>query len=621
MENNTLRNMSIFGLVGVVLGGLAGMIMISIAVPSFNNDILPIAYHEELQRMAVIIELGTNYMWLLKALFFLVLLISWILIAGQLNPSFRHYAFWKLDHPWRAGISFLVGGVLFWACFLNNSLYGTIFSFPSAKKVLVALGFLAGTMAMTWLLVSPNGFARFGPEQLKSSRRQQIHTALLGASFGLFSGLLLYVTSEVVLMKYFQIAIEGFDRSMETSVFGFWLLTLGIMAIMALTLIIIYGFLPLFLPTVDAWKLRLNKAKPGWIALAVVTGILLVMMPILFGTFHINKSSLLQAVGEPDVKAIPLTLVRLCGRQGCQQRVSMRKGKPSRTIANKQIEVSQWKTKISTYGFFTGSKDVSVNESLVPKLEQFVLGDGRHSVFRKVAINMMPEVYSKLWRPRAAFHVYDNLSEKGELPYGPTTIWTISQVSWLVRSAPITDANRQDLIALSDPKRYYHGKKYAARLIRAWQRFGDKKRVKKLEAVMKKAKGWFNKQERELAELPLPTTKSGSISGRIVFDGVLTKGIRVGLFSLGPVDSKAKIKYPPRPTNLISVVGSQIVGESGAFSFKNLTDGDYALAMLVPAERLSSEDKLTGNNIPGIAKVMAGRTHVNLSLIRLRKLK
>ena len=611
-----MRSLSIYGLIGAIFGLWVFLILVAIAIPAYDDFLMPLAmYHDVTATAPLAILFGEELNWLPWSALILVAWL-WYMVAGELHPALARLP--RAEHGKRtwAWAAWIGGGLLFLAaCFLVFSTldFGMlgVGGQSSSEKWIVVLA----AAALVWLLVSPQAFGRFGnnhPSRL--SWPAVARTAGLGAMFILAFGLIVNAVS-AVFMIWLTVVTEALDRSMEPSVFGWTWLAIGAIALLALGSAIAFGLLPAFIPGKGGWRARITATRPALILAAAVLVAGVVALPVLRSIDFLGKPKLADVAELSGIQPLSFRLVKFCGDKNCRVTKDI--------SVNPALTVGSPVTQVSTFGSFYGGGDVPLHPETVATLERFVAEDGKHSVLSKSAMMGAAEVYRTLWQPHEYFELIDRFTQQGSMKHG-SLLQTQMKLAWLMRSAPINAETRAMLEQLSDDKLYFIGSRAAARLAAAWARFGDMKRADVFLALARDAKP----DRYEHIKLSAGNLSNGRLAGQIAMPGATAAGIRVGLFRLTddptkPVSSVKKEKSPrdlkPAFTNtgMTVLAASAVLAADGRFAFRDLGEGDYYLAVLIPDETLKIKDRIAGDNTPDLIRLNAAAAHRDVGVIRL----
>ncbi|MDH5633282.1 MAG: hypothetical protein OEZ10_09875 [Gammaproteobacteria bacterium] len=601
------RKLSIVAVWGVILGYAFGSFYYAFAFPNFNAYLMDLAQYNQVNMLPVFPSLPTQ---LNEPIIYLCCAILWYFGALRINPELGAIRFNNIAQQWKPSLVLVLSGLAIFLAIVN---------YPGRPSI-TGLSEFVLMIVICWVLLA--SVRKEAPEWgvNKSSFLYLGNTATLGV---LFAGFLIGAIAVIqkISALYFTVLVEAFDSSFETSPFGWNGIYVGFMLVFTISVVVAIEFAGVFRPGGYSLRQRGREAKFGLAVLGFIAVLMLAISPYATSTLHVSRADLAEAASLEETRPMEYTLLRFCGDDECSQPYeSGLKTKGS------VIQTGMWTRHVEgATGFGVRAQRAPLNTSVPAQLEQFVLNDGRRSIFRNSAIGLVSAVQLSLWQPYEAFHSLDNLERKGGLPYGLPLFLRMQHVSWLGKAAPITDKNRQDVMAFSDSSRFHVGGAGAKLLADAWLRFGNKERAAELYNIARNTA----KYSLEISDNPaVPAMNNGQIHGTISATDMLAKGVRIGLFVTGqkrlrngkkadsePAKLKSVIPYPDMSSHLVD---SQELAEDGRFRFTHLPEGSYALALLVPADVLASDAVLDGN-VPGIIRLEAKRPVLDLGGMRLQK--
>lgn len=605
------RDALVYAIAGAVIALAIVAILMAIATPAYDAYFSYRSQYQEFQKM---LHLAS---WLepLSSWVFVIIVpavaVVWFRFANKLNPAFSHFPYLNNQQRLKAWLFLLISGVVFWFGLFNTSLLGD--SVLSGKHNNIVEGVLhvfvmMACSSVSWLLLSSTGFGQFNPGDHKSSWKQRGACLLRGSLFALFATLAGYLLINRGFNFLFIYIVEIVDPSMETSLFGFVWMGLGLMVLMALAFVIIFGMVPIFNSEKQQLVKQINQVRPAMFALSLALLLSLIYTPIALSRHHYKYDNLVEAAGLNDVEPLRYELVQFCGDIVCDTR--------DYKMSNKSAQISHWTNYVTGFSILKSDEKIPLNPHSIELLNEYILNDGKNSIYRKLAINSLPEISQKLWQPYAAVHAFDELTNQGVLPKGPTLIWPIVHLRWLEQAAPITERNRQDLLDLSNTKKYHISGKWALALARAWYRFGDRDKAQQFIALAKNTAKEHDSEIEKGITLPEATAFSrASITGQVIIDKATPAGVRVGLFvmDMKQTGKKPRISYPG---HVVRTVDSVLLDAGGKFSFTQLSDGTYYIALLVP-DKLMSEDSQVKSNVPSLISLDSVHPQQDLGTITI----
>lgn len=615
---SSMRSLSVYGLIGAIFGVLAILVLTAIALPAYQEYLMPLAMYRDITAIAplaaVVDKVSSWLPWTALILFVWV----WFLVAGRLHPALARMprtGEGSLAWTWGAWIG---GGLLFLtALAFVFSMFDLDFLGVGGRTEILKWIVVLAVAALAWLLVSPQAFGRFGNNHPSALNWPAVaRVAGLGMLFILAFGLIMKAVS-ATFMTWFMVVTESLDRSMEPSVFGWAWLSVGMVVILALGSAIAFGLLPAFIPGSGSGRARLSATRPALILVAGALVVGAIAVPALYSIDFLGQKRLAGVADLSGVRPFSFHRVKFCADSNCRVRKDR--------SANPALETGKPITQVTAFGSLMGGGYVPLHPDSVAALERFVAGKGKHSVLRKSAMVGAAEVYQALWLPRESFQAIDRFTRQGSMKHG-SLLHTQIKLAWLMRAAPINAETRAMLEELSDDKRYFIGGRGAARLAAAWARFGDMKRAEGFLASARKA----SPGKYDHIKLVPGSLRNGQLSGQIAMPGVASDGIRVGLFRLTddptkPVAATATKKKPSpkgstpafNSTGISLLTESMVLKADGRFAFQNLGAGDYYLAVLIPDDKLKGKAALTGVNVPDLIKLSAAAPRRDVGVIRL----
>ncbi len=612
-----MRSLSIYGLIGAILGVSVFLLLAAIAVPAYHEYLMPIAMYRDITAMLPFANLlGKASDWLGWAMLVLFVWV-WLIVAARLNPALARWPMAPDVNRLWAVASWLGGGLLLLAAFFIGSAIPNPEIFGMGKRAGILEWVVAlSVMAMVWMLISPQAFGRFGGDRpAKLSWSATARTAGLGMLFALIFGLIVKAVG-AVFSAWFLVVSE-LERSMEPSGFGWTWLAIGIVVMLALGSAVVLGLLPAFVPGAGSWRERMAATRPALIlaAGALVVGAL--SLPVLSRIDYLGNKTLVDVAELSGIRPLSFRLVKFCADKNCRDSKDH--------SANPALKTGESIVRVAGFGMLRDGGHVPLHPDTVVALEKFVAGKGANSMLRKSAMMAATEVYKTLWQPRDSFQLTERFTQQGSMKHG-SLINTQIQLAWLMRAAPINAETRAMLEELSDDKRYFIGARATARLAAAWARFGDMKRAEGLLASARKT----SPGKYDHIKLVPGGQINGQLSGRIVVAGSTSDGIRAGLFrqtedptkKVSPDDlRKQKLSKGSVPgfayPGISLLTESTVLKADGRFAFRNLGAGDYYLAILLPDEKLKDKARLTGTNVPDLIKLSAAAPRRDVGVIRL----
>ena len=530
----------------------------------------------------------------------LILLVCWYVFVPKLNAAFT-----KLPLPrnkrtiwlWVAWVSgFII--FVFAANTFPNFQYATYWmDWSSSEEVFkffsnFILFMLSG--GLIWCLVSPYAFGRFGNNlPAPFSKKAVFNTFLLGVTYFLILMIVMTVVITSLTGVIQPLVSEVWDKSGEfTSFFGWKLVTFAGMIHGAVSLMLLYGLLPLCLPGTGNISSRIQAARSGLYVAGITLLLSFAAVPYLYYTNILGKNTLVEAAGLQAVQPIAFRSYKFCNDPVCNKR-----DKPTTGVIQGET--------ITHYSKFADKKgQLPHSPEIISLLEQFVAGQGQHSVFRSHAITSVIDYYRLSDQPRNQIKQENKLLQNGLLKHASHmhSMWLLSLFSG---SLPVDNDMRAQLSHMSDEKVFYVGAKAAALLSTAWARFGDMERA---NFFLKRARK-LNPEKYDKLALQPSTLLNGNVTGKVELKGHDVKGLRVTLWR--------KSKDIDRDYSSLRISDSIELEADGSFKFNQLTDGEYFVGIQLPLSVVGEKDTLTGKNIPNKIVLDKAHTRQDVGVIQL----
>ena len=602
-----MHRLSIFAALGALMGVVASAVLFTMAFPAYSDYLLPLSMYQDKLAMTI---LGESLIKVVQfetvlAIAVPVWLVLWFMVAGQLNPALARLPFARGARRGWAWAAWLAAAMLFGAAVLTTSVGLQSSLTGMTADSLWLLGVLGGGMA--WLLVSPQGFGRFAAQtRPRPDRIAVLRVAGLGMLFVGWCALVIQVFSTLIVRVLLTYVNDAWFTSTEPSLRGWFWLASGIVLSVAIATALAFGLLPLFVPGQGHWRTRAQAARPGLLLAAVVVVAGLITLPLLISTNYLGRTTLVEAAGLQSIRPLAFHTLRLCAAS-CAS--SDGKSNPGILQAGPRID------QVHGLGALDSGVSVPLHPDVVPALDEFATGPGRHSVLRKSAQLSALEIHDALWEPQQTDRLHAQLVQRGEID--GFLIYQQVRLARLMQAAPINAESRAMLEQLSDPRQFHVSGKAAVKLAAAWARFGDTKRARNiLSEAQRQAPGRFDN-----IQLPVTTLRNGSVSGRLALAGQSVEGVRVGLFRMTnddptrPNEQSAATRFTSTPVSRLS--SSVVLKSDGRFVFSDLSNGDYFLALLIPADLLNDRQAIRANPIPDRIEVSTRRPQRELGLIQL----
>lgn len=612
-----MRQLFIYAAVGSLVGLMITGILMSIALPHYNDYLMPLEMANEFTVMSDIgsVMLQADYPYLSFAVITVSAFYVWFVIAGKVNPAMARIPFSHGGRNIWMGVAWISGGILITISIFSIATWSEWFSLKIVPIMTMLAILLAG--GVSWALISPQAFGRFNRDHVALLHWPTIaRVIMMGTLYALFFGLLLSAAEMVFTDVALKGFIELFDHSLEPSLLGWGILTVTQVILAATVLMLALGLVTLFLVGEDTLRVRLQRVKPGLYLLVMVIGATLLAIPVLHYTHFLGNQTLAAAAKINITKPLVLHQVVFCPEAPC--RVA------GDTAENPALAIGKPINKVSTYGIYEAMSDLPLDPSIVPQLETFINTRGKHSVLRKAAIYAAQDIYTALWQPHEISELFSRLLQRGDIK-DAGLLQTQIQLAWLMHAAPVTAENRAILENYSDSNKYYIGAKAAARLASAWARFGDMTRA---NAMLVKARQLAPDKYTQLTLTPGILT-NGSVEGQLELTGKSVTGVRLGLFRSSPSDlpNSAITNSAGKPnsmtpvsqysTSRVKLTESVMLPADGHFHFEHLGEGDYFIALLIPDTLITNKSVLHGEHVPGKITLQPAHSKIELGTIQL----
>ncbi len=612
-----IRNFVTQFIIGGVIGLMTGLMIFSIAVANISAYHIPHSYKTLLLSNAGIFRHIAKYDDLFVYILLALAVLSWFLVVRHLNPHLTPFPYHKTKKIWLAWLLVLLSGILFWS--------GLIFPGSFYERVSLAYfpvgRFIIGLTMITasWWLISAKGLARdFSyPIKIKESSWSE-HTRTI--SFGALAAIIFFILitgTAHLLVASLQIT-EYMDRGVEAEARSGWFLIYLTSFLLGSLFAIIAGLVPALDASDRNFRERISGIKPTVAYLGVVLIVLAVYVPYARSTHHFGKENLADVLQLTRADYTDRAILILGSEMVSKNRRRMRYiARKKSDIIKKAFSVKNIKNFIDVQGFMKKSGPVPVSKNNVVLIEQFILGKGKRSLFRKSAIVAIPTIYGSLWMQDDLIHAYDNLLAR-EAFIWPSILWSQIRLAWLAHSAPITNSNRKLLRSMSDAEIYNIQNKSALMLGRAWYRFGDLKKAKYWwQFGMKSISQKNSASVRELGFHKLPIVSNGSISGQFRLRGRRNvQAVRVALFS---VRSNKYLYQPNQGYYGFRLVQGKSLTKNGSFRFTNLGLGQYQLGFMLDGEILTlTKSMVKISNNPGTIRIDGKHRNINTGLINMK---
>ena len=553
--------------VGAGLGIFVWRILASIALPAsyhyiFSNEEVSFL-KEGMGSFNFFLHTGTGLIFGTAAI--VSAIAYFIIFLRSLNPQFGFRWFRT-----RAGafkmvlviVLLLIGG-----CMISYSIYiQEQIGFPELT-FLAVIAILSGAI---WAIVSKTGFGSETPKP-----RGVIISFLTGAIAVVVWGVFVYLFSHFYFNWLLKLVAEVWGGWGEVTTRGFLILLYGMTASFACAFAIGGGLALVLNPAKVNLKIRFHFLIIPLILIIASSIFLLAFRSNAVSKYDMDKRTLAEACGIPESTTDTMTVV-FFGSKG---------GVPTAGIEN-------WPFSVSPMSFM-GAGKVDVSIASLKKIEEYSRSHLNQTLFTRAARDALWRGYMLNWMVRKAT----------AYQFVATRDYLITRMLFLSRlkNVPVTKEAVSYADHFSNETNYTIGKKGARPLALIYNHIG----------MPDKAKYWALRSDEpdeiEISEHPLVT--NGLISGRIILNEKPFRG-RVALFNTEEEEVSA-ISGFVRFTNIVDATDT----ENGLFSFENIGEGKYFLAVMVKTEKEPPEIEVKHN--PGIVSISSKAPKADLGMINI----
>jgi len=596
---------SILAVSGAVVGGVTGLIVFAIAIPSVMNLSMPIEMADNLARIRPMIPLFTSYKFLWLFLSVVALMASCYTSLNWMNSKARIIV-WSKECPTRMHVMSVMSSfflvIVGLLTIVQNTGYGFVASdeavlFGNAMNI---PGLIAGAVlcVLGWFISSPDGLdgdLRGFWSLSRDHRSKYIRAAARGMALALITFLVALAVAHLYTFIFLLIT-KVWTYSSEIALGGYVRLFTAHSLLGAMSFLMVFGAIPVlssegFLPGT-----RRSFAVPylGMVAIFIVG----------FG----GLSS--YAWSHYDWKASGLTEVAGLNPKGSPEMTLVHMGTdPAANVKLVSWPMSAW------YGGVFSDGDVPVDDATSEKLAKFLSKKKATSRFRDDAVSAMAHIYMVRWEPQHLSTSFETVRTIMGPSYGISLIHLASSIAFLTTAAPASSPNIKSLEGFSDTKIYNIPWRAAIRLAKGWWRFGRPERARELLELAKKG----GAPEDELKKAAISSGKNfveGRVRGKVRVDGAPNgTRLKVGLYL-----SRGSNSTPPSLRSLVTGLSvSQWTKEDGSFDFSNLPTGEYYLSILAPSSVVPQTAKgVVVSGRPGLIRVSREKASQNTGTISLK---
>jgi hypothetical protein len=542
--------------VGAGLGVLGWIMVAAIALPAFHTTIL------SQEEVALVTEGIQTYNFFLSPVVSIIILAIVIIAAiiylfnffTSLNPHFGLK--WFRTHTVKMIILiFLVlmcCSVIIYMVFKVVPVDSQGFETLSILAVIVG-GIVTGAI---WSLVSTT--------ETGSTKPNIIIAFFTGIVAFIVWSFLTYCATYFCFDWIFKLVSEVWGGWGEANLHGLFIFLYAIAASFACTFAIAGGVALLLNPTKMGMKARLH--------FLIIPLILIIGAVIFLTSFYGNavkkydfgKKTLADVCGVPEYASDTLMIIVFGDRDG--------------------VSVEKLPLSVSAMSFIDAF-EVDASLASLKKIEEYIHSHPHQTLFTRSARDALWRGYERNWMVKRAT-VYH---------FKTTHDYLITRMLFLLRlrKAPITDEIVSYANHFADENTYSIGMHGARSLAQIYNHLG----------MSDMAQYWARKSENpdEVAISEYPLITDGVVSGKIMINGKPFQG-RVALFST----EKENVTTISGIVNIVDATET----ENGMFSFENLGDGTYFLAVMMKTDTEFSDAE--ARNSPGVISITSETPHVDL---------
>jgi len=444
---------------------------------------------------------------------------------------------------------------------------------------------------LTWMIIGETGWAGdLSSFKLQAGKQKPriIESLLFGVVVGTVTSALLFFF-DWTFNRFFLLINEVLDGSGETSLLGFKYLGLMIVSILMTCSAIFASLTVALAPVRQDWRYRRIRL----ILPTLLAGILFIAV---WGIdrhastkYDLNQKDLGQAAGL-DSLAIQSKTVLLF--------------KP-KNDTDKFI-IQEWAMEVEGYSMM-GKNSIVLSQNNLSKVAAFIDSRPDGSVFKYTALDVLYKGYYALWDIDNGLKHHKTAAQHLLLP----RMMLIARAKQML----VTEQNLSYLQAFTNESIWHVGVKAAPKMAAGFIHFNlfD-------EAALWLAKGAKGNdvQSGSSEELTIPEEPfliHGKITGEIKINGKIPDGSKAALFAAERIGEQIKVW-----DNAISMVAVSVIDQAGRFNFKNLSEGNYVLALIADSQTIPHSDS-AGNvevsNLPAPIEITAVKPSVDLGSIEI----
>ena len=521
----------------------------------------------QVQEIGMAVSLTTS-----TTIFFLVTAAFFTMITPDVGEAFRRRPLW-------AALGLLIATALFWsiAGIFSQDLFGLAKAGASMASPYVGWPVNVFCALILFLLVGEGGIISF-----LAGRNLEFKSLCL-RSFPL-AGLLLAAMIPLSLFSHYfyeSFANMAIGGAGEPTRLGFRRLTLGLGIKLGIPLAVVGGVLAAMIPKSVSCRARIYALAVPFFFILSTWGVGKALENHAHKIWNMDKASLNEAASLIKLDHPPAPRIALHLKEAQKE-----KGSP--------IEL-RWKPN------FPSSKDVDLIPENLPKLNDYLKArEGSWTSFTYDAMQARYEIASRHWLVEDLRDILmENSLKKGSLLNSMLLLASLSH-------SPTTAKNRSILEQLSDERQFIVRGRSCLRMARAWVAMGEPEKAKRFYHCAEKSLAGKELEGFTLSERP--SFIQGKMTGRI--KGEVTMRAKVSLLYLGGEKDPEGVVTSFGPTRVKAAVDLE---EDGSFSFADLPEGRYGLALLLRREVRGPFDVIGG----GAFLVNRDHPTVNIGVIQV----
>jgi len=592
-----------FTAVMTVSGLFAGLaitaILMAIATPNMTNAVLTISEKNDFQTLGqATIWISENTTLFVYTPAIILSVISFLFYLSVLNPGMNATRL-------KSRTAALKMALVVVACLMLPFIFAileTILGITIRRPFVSVLGegqvpgsiipaFIEAAIlgALVWCIAGEKGWAGdfSGFKMRISDKKEAYFECLVLGAIAAVLATALFLFFEFIFNTFFILISEVYDRSGETSFLGFKILAVLITSMTSAAACIIAGLTLALAPSARDWSYRVKCFILPVLLSVIMGGTFWGMYAHASNKYDLNKKDLAQAVGLPAETDHYKTMIVLREAEG-----------------SKNIRVQKWPMTVRGDGMMAGGT-IAVSYKNLETLQDYIEAHKDGSVFRYAAEDALYKGYYVLWDMAKAKASQFAASQDLLLP----RMQMIAKMKYL----PITEENMGYLKGFTDETLWFVGGKSALKIAEGFIHFN----------LFDQAGQWLAKARKmetesyETSKIELPAKSvltTGKIFGHIRINGKAAQNTKAAIFTA----DRLKPDEVKLWSLMLAMVDAQDLGSKGGFSFENLGEEQYALAVLTDTTILVSDTPtIRITNPPGVIPIGNARTTADLGIIEI----